>query len=76
MLDISVRNPVTHNTWDKGRYTSYEIAVNVRLYSLIFFIYVYLYSLSNNMHFLLVTVIDCVLTKLFDLTFFQSYVQD
>ncbi|XP_063422994.1 sorting nexin-10B-like isoform X2 [Mytilus trossulus] len=28
VLDISVRNPVTHNTWDKGRYTSYEIAVN------------------------------------------------
>lgn len=27
-LDISVRNPITHNTWDKGRYTSYEIAVN------------------------------------------------
>lgn len=27
-VDICVRNPVTHNTWDKGRYTSYEIAVN------------------------------------------------
>lgn len=27
-LDISVRNPITHNTWDNGRYTSYEIAID------------------------------------------------
>lgn len=27
-LDISVRNPITHNTWENGRYTSYEIAID------------------------------------------------
>ncbi|KAL5009923.1 hypothetical protein ScPMuIL_012228 [Solemya velum] len=26
-LDICVRNPMTHNTWGDGRYTTYEIAI-------------------------------------------------
>ncbi|XP_060068047.1 sorting nexin-10-like [Ylistrum balloti] len=26
-LDVCVRNPVTHNTWDNGRYITYEIAI-------------------------------------------------
>ncbi|OWF43034.1 sorting nexin-10-like [Mizuhopecten yessoensis] len=26
-VDVCVRNPVTHNTWDNGRYITYEIAI-------------------------------------------------
>ncbi|XP_048727909.1 sorting nexin-10-like [Ostrea edulis] len=32
-IDVSVRNPITHNTWEKGRFTSYEIAIQTDLKS-------------------------------------------
>ncbi|XP_022287528.1 sorting nexin-10-like [Crassostrea virginica] len=36
LIDVCVRNPFTHNTWEKGRFTSYEIAIrtNVRSFCL------------------------------------------
>lgn len=32
-IDVCVRNPFTHNTWEKGRFTSYEIAIQTTVKS-------------------------------------------